>query len=179
MARSMAFHRAARELEAFVMELLMLVEKFGGGLLGLARSAWQGRRFAAHVTVSLSWEHLPIMTIPGPNPRWRAVSITITAPKKEELVVARGVIEVKAGSRGSWAKVGELDDVLTLPVVVEANRQREETVSGESLARLLNASFALDGAATLRFTLEDLHKGKVRSNSLSVTLRELQRKENF
>src|SRR3990170_2811560 len=98
------------------MDPVALLERIVGSVVGLARSAWQRRRFGARVAIALGWEHLPIMTIPGPNPRWRAVTISITAPKTEELVVAEGIIEAKPGGRGAWVKLARLSQFLTLPL---------------------------------------------------------------
>ncbi len=155
------------------MDLITILEK----LVGPATSAWQRHRFGARATIDLGWQRLPIITIPGPTPRWRAIRLIVTASKKDEFVVAKGSVEAKAGTKKRPATVADLDDHLNVPFVVEPNRQWEGTISGSSLADKLRSHASSSGVVLLRLILEDLHKGKIRSGWLTVSLEELEKKE--
>lgn len=148
----------------------------GDRLLAFATSLWRRHRFGARVRLDLGWDHLPILSLNGDDPRWRAIAIEVTAPKADEFVIAKGSMEARA-ARGSWVAVCTLDEVLSLPIVVESNRQWHGSISGKSLATKLNAKLGSPQSLKLRLTLEDHHGSKIRSEPIAVTMQELVREE--
>jgi len=148
----------------------------GDRLFAFASSLWRRHRFRAKVEIDLGWDHLPILSLDGNDPRWRAITIEVTAPKADEFVIAKGTAQAK-GKSGSWAPVCKLADLLDLPIVVQANRQWHGSISGNSLVTEVKAALPTLEALRLRLILEDHHGSKVRSNLLAVSLEELVREE--
>ena len=109
----------------------------------------------------------------GPNKKWRAITVTVTAPKGEESVIASGVVQTK-NAKGRWTDVSELDYG---PVVVEANRQWQGFVSGQSLVEKLKAALGPVSACQLRLIPQDHHESKVKSKPLEVSVSELLRED--
>jgi hypothetical protein len=125
-----------------------------------------------------------MMYIPGePYTIRRAVRLTLTAPKHEELVVASGVIEAREPPRRwrptgrKWTCVAALESPLSLPTTVAANRQQTLDLDGLGLVSSLQPKFDADQPVDLRITMVDFHRKRLRTGSLTVTCRELARQE--
>lgn len=90
----------------------------------------------------------------------------------------KGTVEGRFGlAGGKWEKVLDLEQILGRSLVV-SGVPWEGRVSGKSLAQALRARSASD-EADLRVTLHDPYDRKVRSDVLSVTVRELEKEEDW
>lgn len=157
--------------------------KVAGGFVSLARDVWRSWRYSARASLSLDWDN-PVMYVIGePYTIGRAVRLTLTAPKHEELVVGSGFIEARKPPRRwrptgrEWTAVAPLESRLSLPTTVSANRQEALDLGGSSLVSLLKPRFDADQPVELRITMADFHRARLRTTSLTVTCRELARQE--
>jgi hypothetical protein len=158
------------------VETFPVIREFAGPLRSLW-SLWRGRRYGVRASIDLDWQHPIITSVPGPTHWWRAVALFVTAPKHEEFVVARGLIEAKTRRLARWKAVAELEDVLSLPHPVEASRQWEARISGPSLAKRLKALDLAQDEVRLRITVADWYGTKARGRDLTARISELEREE--
>jgi hypothetical protein len=139
-------------------------------------SFWRLHRFRAHVRIALDWDYSIVIALYGPTKRWRAISVIVTASKTEEFVIAKGTVEAK-DPRGRWVSITDLEDALSFPIVVDANRQWQGTLSGSPLAEKLKAELGPVGTCRMRLILHDHHGSKLKSKPLEVMMSELRREE--
>jgi|ERR1041385_1449544 hypothetical protein len=139
----------------------------------LVSSLWRSHRYGARVELELGWAHSIVINLDGPDKRWRAVNVTVTAPKTEEYVIASGKVQAKK-AQGSWVNVSDFGYA---DVVVEANRQWHGRIFGESLVKDLKAAVGSDSACRVRLVLHDHHGAKITSKPLDVALSDLLRVE--
>ena len=152
------------------MDPLSLVDK----IASLTKALWRRYRFRGRAELSLSWQHAALWVVPGPNPKWRAVAFAVIASKSEEFVVAHGVVEYRSHKQRRWQHLGALDQITTLPIIVQANRRFDGLLSGPSLAKLFPQSIGSAETVQLRLTLFDHHNSEITSDSLATSVSELQ-----
>jgi hypothetical protein len=152
-----------------------IAEKVAGAVWGVARGLWQRWRFGGRLEIGLDWNHVPLIVIGSPVPGWRSVKLIVTAPRNSEFVVAKGTVEAKVKGR-RWKVIGDLASHVQLPRVVSPNRQFQEQLAGSSIVKMMRAAGLGSGPVYLRFTVEDHHRGRLRSAALACTVPELERK---
>jgi hypothetical protein len=160
------------------MEITAVIAKAAGGLLGFAKSRWRKHRFGTRASLALDWE-AQIIFIGGPNTRWRALGVKVTASKDEEFIVASGHLQARRTGRRRWSDSWALAEFLHLPIEIARNREWSGRISGGSVADKLTTSFASHDQIDVRLVLTDLHRAKVISEPLTVTLAELRHEEQW
>jgi hypothetical protein len=147
----------------------------------LWRWGWNGvQSFRGRGSLSLSVDgYSPVHWLPSAHPtdEERVIRVTVTAPKREEYVVAGGRIEGRVGRwrRRSWIELSPLEPVtLTgLPKVVPANRTKDVLVPGGVIADLLEDRIDASGDAEVRVHVHDHHGVTLVSQPHPVTVQDL------
>jgi hypothetical protein len=140
-----------------------------------ARWIWRKLRFGPRVELELTWKMPPIWFIGSPIDKSMGIQITVTAPKHEEYVVANGAFQIQR--RWRWEQICLIDEMVSLPWVIAANRSGSHTVSGSSIANWIANTVGESETARVRVSLADYHRHRVNSEPLTVNLAELRREE--
>lgn len=150
--------------------------KAGGAIFPYAKKRWRRIRYGTKAELEVDWQGLPISFVDDPQrPYWRSLSLSVTAPKDEEFVIASGMVQVRPMGTRRWRDAFELRALLSLPVAVEKNRQWKQTLPGESVAKKLPGEVGAE-SFEIRVTLQDHHRVKTVTGPVTITRAELLQK---
>jgi hypothetical protein len=161
----------------FIMEIGSLGGKALGWLFSSGRFFWRRFRYGSWLSLTLSWNRLPITVLGKNNPHWRAIQLQGTASKDEEFVIAKGFLEARKLGSSKWISVEDLGNLLHLPMEIQKNRQVTARIDGSAIVKRLEETFTEDQQIEIRIISEDYHHSRTTSDALVVTLTELSKEE--
>jgi hypothetical protein len=154
------------------------IAKVMGSILGPVARAYSNWKTKSRAEIELSWSTIPLFVAGVPNKYWRSIRLTVISSKGCEYVVAKGGVEVRSASGNRrWTEICALESLIRCPVTVDANRQWKHEIDGRSVAKVLPAELRQAEMLELRVKIEDFHKGRVKTNVLSLAPAELSRKK--